>query len=277
MRHRAFTLIELLVVIAIVGILSSVIYTNIQGLRERAKITAGTRFDSSILHSIGDQLVGEWMFDTNVSPTLDTSGFGVTGSLNGSIVWQQTGGYNNKGAYLFDGTNDFIRTGTIAALGVDNMPYTFTAWVKASDGETAGNIIHMSAVLAGTGWCFPTLVLRDSKFVAQSYNGALVVARSTTSVSAGTWYHVASSWDPSGLRVYVNGVLEGRTAQSAYTASDFPNYLHFGFTPNTCVGDTGSYFAGYLDDIRAYSGSLSASEIQELYAEGKSRHEVASN
>ncbi|MFA5764037.1 MAG: type II secretion system protein [Candidatus Paceibacterota bacterium] len=75
MRNRAFTLIELLVVIAIVGILSSVIYTNITGIRDRARITAATRFDSSTLHSIGDQLIGEWTFDIPDNYLLDTSGF----------------------------------------------------------------------------------------------------------------------------------------------------------------------------------------------------------
>ena len=75
-----FTLIELLVVIAIIGILSSVILTNISAVRDKARIAAATRFDSSTLHSIGDQLVGEWLFDTPSLPYLDSSGMGNTGS-----------------------------------------------------------------------------------------------------------------------------------------------------------------------------------------------------
>ncbi|MFA6341085.1 MAG: type II secretion system protein, partial [Candidatus Paceibacterota bacterium] len=127
MRDKAFTLIELLVVIAIVGILSSVIYTNITGLRDRARITAGIRFDSSTLHSIGDMLVGEWTFDTPTALLADTSGSGNNGSTTTSPIYYSTGGYNNKGAFYFDGTNDFVNCGNGSSLN-PTQAVTVSMW-----------------------------------------------------------------------------------------------------------------------------------------------------
>ncbi|MFA6341166.1 MAG: LamG-like jellyroll fold domain-containing protein [Candidatus Paceibacterota bacterium] len=279
MRNKAFTLIELLVVIAIVGILSSVIYTNITGLRDRARITAGIRFDSSTLHSIGDMLVGEWTFDTPTALLADTSGSGNNGSTTTSPIYYSTGGYNNKGTFYFDGTDDFINLGDMPSVE-NQSALTVSLWMKATTLSTlkfligkAGSTLAESCFAIETGTAGEKLIFGLNSATdnyAQTVSGV---------ITAGSWHHVAMVFDgtqtgnTNRLRGYVNGVLLNLVYNltiptvTLSTNSD----LHIGSSNST------RYFNGLIDDVRIYQSALSSSEIQKIYAEEKAGHTMANN
>ncbi|MFA6340780.1 MAG: LamG-like jellyroll fold domain-containing protein [Candidatus Paceibacterota bacterium] len=265
MNKRGFTLIELLVVIAIVGILSSVIYTNITGLRDRARITAGIRFDSSTLHSIGDQLVGEWLFDApNV--LLDSSGSGYnisTTSIGVSPTYYSTSGYNNKGTYGFDGGDYFV-----TAL-LPPSQATISAWTKNYMTDI------MIYALAGS-----YTVGNDRSYLSiGSYtknvcsggvgNQNLSVIKGSTSVGGGVWHLCTLSYDGTTVKLYTDGKLE-------YSANQVgaPNITSPYFIGATNGGGAVNIYNGYLDDVRIYTSILSSSDIQKLYTEGLSTHQV---
>ncbi|MFA6341167.1 MAG: LamG-like jellyroll fold domain-containing protein [Candidatus Paceibacterota bacterium] len=268
MKQRAFTLIELLVVIAIVGILSSVIYTNIQGLRERAKITAGIRFDSSTLHSIGDQLVGEWTFDWPLvgGLTPDTSGSGSNGTLVGSPA--TTTGYNNKGAYDFDGTDDYVDVGNNANLS-PTQAITVTMWLYFE--ETSPSwlfVLGKGGFERGYGFCMNNSL---SNF-GFSINGNVVKAK--TAISSGVWNFWVGTYDKQNVKLYKDGVLVNSVAYTADMVSVADNFRigRAGYGSGTKT-----YTKGIFDDIRVYSSALSSSDIQKLYAEGVSSHPNLAN
>ncbi|MFA6340871.1 MAG: LamG-like jellyroll fold domain-containing protein [Candidatus Paceibacterota bacterium] len=270
MKNRAFTLIELLVVIAIVGILSSVIYSNITGIRDRARITAGIRFDSSTLHSIGDQLVGEWTFDMPQvgSLTYDTSGSNNHGTISGA-TYATTSGYNNKGAYSFDGVTNNINLGNNSNLKIfGTNKWAFSAWLNISGtGDSVQEILHGSTHKPRISANIISKRIVLSGYVGGVYTNVCVSPGSV--YNHNQWTHVVVEADTDKYRIFVNGVEVINTPYTQIDSSFGTLYLGW-------PGFTGASFKGLMDDVRIYSTALSGSEVQKLYAEGKASHEVAS-
>jgi prepilin-type N-terminal cleavage/methylation domain-containing protein len=266
-KNKAFTLIELLVVIAIVGILSSVIYSNITGIRDRARITAGIRFDSSTLHSIGDQLVGEWTFDTPNLPLIDTSGFGNVGTCTACPTYATTSGYNNKGVYSFDGINDGINVlnssiiSGVKTVSVWAYPYTTqkTYATIVSKADYSAPYIY--------GW-----VIRCSGSANNWYanvGSTLGHMQILLGNIQNAWHNIVLTYDGTTMKVYLDGVFKGQ-GNIGYTEAVLNLRIGWG-----SVNPSDSYFNGLIDDVRIYTSALSSSEIQKLYAEGKDRHQMS--
>lgn len=228
-------------------------------------------------------------FELNVSKTdsgavHDHSTYGRNGTLGAGTasqapIWEDVDcAYG--GCYAFDGIDDLIRSSGFSELGVSDTQYTFTAWVNAAGGETDGNVIHMSSLEAGGGWCLAPLALESGKARGYSWTGSANSVTSNSSIDPGVWYHLANTWDPvNGLTIYVNGSLENTDPQASYSASGLTNFIHLGYSPATCSGDKG-HFNGSIDGVRIYARSLSPEHIHNLYEAGYNNHslnDLASN
>jgi prepilin-type N-terminal cleavage/methylation domain-containing protein len=76
-KEKAFTLVELLVVVAVLALLASIVFSNLTGAREQAKISNALSFQSNMHNLLGADLVGWWNFDRrNGSVAKDSSGYG---------------------------------------------------------------------------------------------------------------------------------------------------------------------------------------------------------
>lgn len=172
----------------------------------------------------------------------------------------------------FNGITDYVITGNdFSDLGTDNKNYTFSLWFNAATGETDGDLIHMSSLETGMGWCLPPLAIDNSMIKGVSYTGATVQVYDTETITAGTWYHVVNTWDTSGLKLYVNGILKNTTAQATYDASDTSNFIWLGYGGGGCVGDEGM-FNGTIDEVRIWNRSLTSSEIYQEYVSNLNKH-----
>jgi PKD repeat protein len=102
------------------------------------------------------------------------------------------------------------------------------------------------------------------KFYCGRSNGFMDdLCTGTTSIVANTWYHVAMSIDNSALKIYVNGVLENSVT---------PSFSGFNYdaTRKIILGGTNETiwnapYTGAMDNLRFYSRTLSAAEINALY------------
>ena len=74
---------------------------------------------------------------------------------------------------------------------------------------------------------------------------------------AGTWSHLAATYDGSQLRLYVNGTQVAQTAASGSIATST--------APLRIGGNAvwGEWFSGWIDEVRVYGRALSAAEIQD--------------
>lgn len=57
-KKKGFTLIELLVVVAVLALLASIVFSNLRGAREGARISNALQFQSQMHNRLGPDLIG---------------------------------------------------------------------------------------------------------------------------------------------------------------------------------------------------------------------------
>jgi hypothetical protein len=78
----------------------------------------------------------------------------------------------------------------------------------------------------------------------------------SSNLALNSWTHLATTYDGTTLRLYVNGVQVASKAQTGTLA--------ISSNPLTIGGDPiwGQHFAGRIDEVRVYNSALSAAQIQ---------------
>jgi hypothetical protein len=84
------------------------------------------------------------------------------------------------------------------------------------------------------------------------------VSTTTNSWTAGTWYHIAGTYDDFKLKIYVNGILQNTLCQQGTQRATSGFYFGNG------SGSWSVPFDGKIDDVRIYDSALSADEIANL-------------
>jgi prepilin-type N-terminal cleavage/methylation domain-containing protein len=263
MKRSAFTLIELLVVIAIVGLLGTLSVVSFTGAKEKARIANGLNIESQTLRATGDDLVGRWDFDECSSTINDTSGFGNSGEILGTVPFS-TDTPNGKGCSLSFNRNssNVIRVPDASHYSFSNNIYTFSFWIKAAN--TTDNIGVISKggnsqyeysfqILTG-GLRFRTWVL----------NGSIGIYSTGVMLYDTKWNHVIITANGTHAYIYKNGTLDSTiTLPGTNFMSDGTGYFYIG------AGRDGSGlipFNGLIDNVRIYSRALSTKEVHHLYA-----------
>jgi hypothetical protein len=92
--------------------------------------------------------------------------------------------------------------------------------------------------------------------VGQVWLGSEQNAVGSAGLALNAWSYLASTFDGSVLRLYVNGVLVSSSAVSGSLAAS-SGVLRIGGN-----GVWPEWFAGLIDEVRVYNRALTASEIQ---------------
>jgi Concanavalin A-like lectin/glucanases superfamily len=196
-------------------------------------------------------LVAAYSFDEGSGGTLqDRSGRGHPGTLSGP-AWSAAG--KTGGALSFDGVDDHVRIADHAELDL-TTGMTLEAWVRPTALSGWRTVVfkeqaaHMTyALYAATSTGPPT---------GQAYVGGQRDARGTAAVPTGAWTHLATSYDGSALRLYVNGTQVRMLAVSG------PMTVSSGLLKLGGNAIWREWFAGLMDDVRIYNRALTPAEIQ---------------
>lgn len=219
-------------------------------------------------------LVGEWHFDGDAK---DSSGNGNDGTVYGATF---VDGKVGK-ALSFDGVDDYVRVLDSASLDVTDG-ITTEAWVKLSSTSSNWQVIAQKWGDEGTwsdsrsyGLNIPQNTKKIEFPISDLANQRetpfhRIATTDTDVLELGKWHYVAGTFDGTYRKIYVDGVLVKNVK--------IPSNIYAG------VADLGigayirsptsvaTYFNGLIDEVRIYNRALTATEIQQHYAEGLERH-----
>jgi hypothetical protein len=188
-----------------------------------------------------------------------------------------------RGSMEFDGSNDYINLASNIQSGYTQATYEF---ICKPTSLPSNNVYQQLYIQENSTWIglynysntiFFGIDLGNGSGWFDNNGGYTTGARTTTSVSANTYYHVVYSWDGTTVRVYLNGVLQSTTSTlQASNGRQNVITLGAGGTPRNIGARGGSnYWVGNMDVVNFYNKALSTSEVQSNYNKYKTRFNLS--
>lgn len=195
-------------------------------------------------------LVAYWPF--NSAGTLGNDAAGGSSLTASGATFTATGRFG--GGLQLSGGGQFL-SGTVNNLPIGDSTYTQSAWIKP-------NVLGPQGIV---GWGNYGAVRQVNAFrLFDSGNGFrhywwgadLDATGLSTTLNNGSWHHVATTYDGTTRRIYLNGVQVNADTPGANgaTAANF----RIGSTNN------GEFFNGSIDDVAIYNHALTAAEVASL-------------
>ena len=196
---------------------------------------------------------------------VDISSKGNNGTLLNGVSYST----NNKGYFIFDGTNDTINCGAVSQVGSSLTGLTVSVWLNTNSNST--KIILEN----GNGYTTNTFYLAQENanyFTFEVYGGGYDVVYANYVYQLNTWYNLVGVWT-SGNRVqmYTNGTQTSGT-------------LGGGVVTNVINGNTDFFvgtragtqypFSGNIGDVKIYNRALTATEIKQNFEALRGRYGI---
>jgi len=210
-------------------------------------------------------------------PQVGTSWINLTyNGVNGTLVNSPSFNLANGGSIVFDGTNDYVDLGTNTIVLNNNIPKTFSFWVKISNFTLNRSLIADMGGSGNRGWWF-AINTSGQLFFGGSNNGsnANLIYRTTTNANlvSNTWYNLVVTYNPltTTANFYRNSTLltnDGNTIYSTYNSATTPVQIgaYLGVTPTAPL-------VGNIGQVLVYNKVLTQTEITQNYDSLKSRYE----
>ena len=211
--------------------------------------------NSSLPVQLQSGLVAYYPFCGNAN---DASGNGINGILYGAPSLSADRHGNVNAAYNFNGTNQYIQTGSINQTLTNK---TISAWVKLSSLTQMGG--GLAAVQSSTGNIFDAIVYNETSAGWGFGSDNLSRTRwSNVKEAASEWVMLTATYEYNSYKLYRNGVLISTTTQFPITSFGVTSKFNIGLRHN---GGGTPFLNGVIDDVFFYNRVLSSSEILLLY------------
>jgi gliding motility-associated-like protein len=210
---------------------------------------------SSLPAQLQNGLIAYYPFCGNAN---DGSGNGINGILFGAptLVADRFG--NSNAAYNFNGTNQYIQTGSISEPVTTK---TISAWVKLSNiSQMGGGVVAVQNFNSAT---FDAIVYNETNngwgFGTDQFSRSIWSGVKETSSN---WVMLTATYQNNSYKLYRNGILISTNTQSPIVNFETTSKLNIGLRH---VGGQNSLLNGAIDDVFFYNRVLTSSEIMSLY------------
>ena len=193
------------------------------------------------------------IFDYQAGGTIDSSGEGNNGLLNGvTRVAGRIGSY----AYEFNGSSDYIDVGSNFAYTTEDFSFSF--WVY--EGATQGSFVNIFGNQSSNkGICFESDGAGSHSYRFIAGDGSWTFGTSVT-LDTLVWQHITITRNNSTVKVFKNGqlVVTDTTFPSSFSSAIISMYLG-------ANQSDGRYWKGVLDEFAIWDRSLSGPEAAALF------------
>lgn len=199
----------------------------------------------------------------------DTSDFYGTSTLvnNNSIVFDVTGKIGNAASSTDSNTNKTLSTST--NMGIDGTTTTISAWFK-SGADPASGVFQVAVDLMSANTSVEYMLIYRNQagtIKVQWDRGKYTVAdqlvSTSTTLTAGTWYHLLLTYDGATVTGYLNGKSQGTVSASGNGATGGNSFAIMGRQ-----FDGSGFAVGMVDETGVWNKVLTATEISDLYNSG---------
>ena len=207
---------------------------------------------------------------TRSYPGSGTAVTDLVGANNGTLTNGVGFDSANGGSFIFDGADDYINLSTLSS-SMNSSAFTIGTVIKidsfASSSSSRPYISNWNSWSPGSqkGFLLRTFTTSNKSSFSWCDGTNYTSLTSTTEMSLGKYYYVCVTYSSSGVKIYVNGVLEG-TSSSLLGGVVFESNTRMGFgTINT------GYFDGNIASTYIYNNALTAAEVLQNYNAQKNR------
>lgn len=204
-----------------------------------------------------------WTFDQTAGNIAHDAYGGMHGTLLNGANWAPGQGHHN-GACRFDGVDDRIIAGP-CDITSGGPGFSISLWVKVDLVTGAERTLVAKTVGPNESdhiWSIAFVSGSALRFRLRTGSATNTLTTAPSSLFAGSWYHVAATYDGATMRILLNGSLMASMAANGL----------LGFHPHGpasfAARSTGTApFSGWLDDIRVYDIGLTVDDITDILFE----------
>ncbi|BFM16963.1 hypothetical protein R50073_31460 [Maricurvus nonylphenolicus] len=232
-----------------------------------------TDFDDFCEASLPATLVAEWRMDESAwagSPNevVDNSGNNLNGQAYNGLDTNDSNPARsgNPGTCRygdFNGTSHRFQVADDNLLDMDQS-FSITAWIRPIDLYSFLNFFDDTIISKGDSSYNYRLVANTSGRLELSWNGGNLTSSAT--LSEDVWVHVAATYKDGEQVLYLNGSVDNSSSDSD-TLSTNSSVLTVGTKNTSSSVFSNDAFEGQIDELRVYSGALSAAEVSAIYLE----------
>ncbi len=208
---------------------------------------------------------------------LDDAGAKMYDATNNRINGSYGSGITKRATGLLSNSADTAATfpgGSWSANSIATVPQntllqptalSIEAWVKET-AVNSGGTVDLVSYGPQTGQAYSLQISASNAFVfAMSSTGtpSSVSLTGSTTLSAGTIYHVVATFDGTTARIYVNGSQNVTTSATGNVS--YSGISTYGLALGATQSTTRSVFNGTLDEVAIYDHALSAGHISSHY------------
>ena len=223
-----------------------------------------------------------WRLDDNGSTAADSSSSGANaGDFHGGVTKGVGGAIDGDSAVTLNGTDGYITSDQpFSAPGA----FSESAWFK-TDTIRGGVIMAQSSIQAGAGGTTDRAIVMDNNGdISFALAGRGINFRNQDTIwNDNRWHQVVGTYDgASTISLYVDGQLLGSTVTTRAVTGLPSSYLRVGYADMTGLQQLGvfgrnfyqrtwpnsSFWNGTVDEATAYDYTLSADQIQAMFASG---------